>query len=142
MRHKFFLLVSVLLLLSACNDQPVAPNELPLPIQQFVKQHFPDQPVALAMKDWEWFSWEYDLALANGTEINFDTDNEWEKVNCLMKAVPAALVPAPIATYVNTTFPSVFIVKIEKDRFGYEVELSNGFELKFNRQGALQEMDD
>lgn len=34
------------------------------------------------------------------------------------------------------------IQKIDKDSFGYEVELANGLELKFNQAGALMEMDD
>jgi hypothetical protein len=34
------------------------------------------------------------------------------------------------------------ITKIDKERNGYEVDLANGLELKFNNQGAIVEMDD
>ena len=34
------------------------------------------------------------------------------------------------------------ITKIDKERYGYDIELSNDLELKFNRQGALIGMDD
>ncbi len=58
-----------------------------------------------------------------------------------MSAVPAAIVPAAIKQYVNATFPGMVITKIEKERYGYDIELSNDLELKFNHQGALLSMD-
>ncbi len=137
-----FILGVILLTLSACDDRPVAPTELPQEIQSFVQQNFPGQTISFAQKDWEWFSDQYDITLADGTQVSFDTSNVWDKVESHMTPIPAALVPAPIATYLNTNFPAVAIVKIDKERYGYEVELANDLELKFNQQGALMEMDD
>jgi len=33
-------------------------------------------------------------------------------------------------------------VKIDKERYGYDIEISNDLELKFDRKGRLLEMDD
>ena len=85
---------------------------------------------------------KYDVTLADGTMISFDTDNVWEKVESLMAPIPATLIPANIATYVSTNFPAVAIIKIDKESYGYDVELATDIELKFNSQGALMEMDD
>lgn len=145
MKQKFLLITVALvgmLSLVACGDQVVAPTQVPQEIQLFVQQNFPNQAITYAEKDWELFGSKYDVVLANGTQISFDTDKVWDKINSQTMAVPASLVPAPIATYVNTNFPSVAIYKLDRERFGYEVELANGLELKFNKQGVLMEMDD
>ena len=56
--------------------------------------------------------------------------------------VPTALIPQPIVAHIQANFPDAMIVKIDKERYGYEVELANGLEMKFNKQGVLTEMDD
>ncbi len=140
--HLTMAFAALIVTLAGCSDRPVLPAQLPQEIQVFVQQYFPNQQVSYADKDWDWFGYQYDVMLADGTEINFDTNNAWDKVESRLNPVPAALVPAPIATYVNTNFQAVSIVKIDKERYGYEVELANGLELKFNPQGALMSMDD
>ena len=59
-----------------------------------------------------------------------------------MIALPAAIVPAAIQQYVSTNFPGTVITKIDKERYGYEIELSSDIDLKFNYQGVLIGMDD
>lgn len=145
MKQKILLIAITLIgmmSLVACDDQVVAPTQVPVEIQTFVQQTFPGQAITYAEKDLELFGYKYDVVLADGTQISFDTDNVWDKVKTVTSAVPATLVPAPVATYLNTNFPAVTIVKLDKERYGYEVELANGLELKFNKQGALMEMDD
>lgn len=133
---------AMMLTLLGCSDRPVEPAQVPAEIQTFVQQYFPGQTIAYAEKDLEWFTYKYDVVLSDGTELNFDTDNEWDKIDTKMTPVPAVLVPAPVATYVNTNFPSVAITKVDKDFSGYDVELANGLELKFSKQGVLTEMGD
>lgn len=143
MRHWFlYTFTLTTLLFTSCTDRPVVPSQVPAEIQAFVKQNFPNQTISYAERDLEWFWYKYDVVLSDGTEINFDTDNEWDKIDCHMTAVPTALVPAPIATYCKTNFPGVVITKVDKEFNGYDVELANDMELKFNKQGALMSMDD
>ena len=137
-----FIIFGLLLLVTGCGEKNVPPTQLPQEIQTFVKQYFPTQAITYAEKELEWFTYKYDVILADGTQINFDTDNVWDKIDAKMATVPAALIPTPIATYVNTQFPAVAITKIDKERYGYDVDLANDLELKFNEQGALMEMDD
>ena len=59
-----------------------------------------------------------------------------------MNAVPQVLVPEAIAAYVQATFPNNVITKIDKERYGYEIELSNDMDLKFNKKGNLIGIDD
>lgn len=136
------IVLTFVLSLASCSDKQVLPAQLPVEIQTFVKQNFPEQVISYAVKDWELFGSKYELTLNDGTMIDFDSDNVWDKISCQMKPVPAALVPPMIAAYANNSFPGIQIVKIDKERYGYDVELANNLELKFNKQGALMEVDD
>ena len=132
-----------LMLLTGCTDKPVLPAQLPMPITSFIQQNFPGQTISFAQKDLEITGWQYDVVLADGTQIEFDTDQVWDKIqSTLTNPVPTALIPAPIVTQIQAQFPQAMILKIDKESYGYEIELANGLELKFNKQGALMEMDD
>ena len=116
----------------------IPPQQLPAAIQSFVQQHFPDATIAYAEKEMR----KYEVHLNDGTELDFTRKGDWDKVDCKFKPVPAVLVPQPIAAYVEATFPGSSIVKIDKEYYGYEIELSNDLELKFNQAGQLFSMDD
>ena len=86
------------LLMTGCSDRPVLPAQLPVPIQTFVQQNFPGQTVTFAQKDLELTGWKYEVFLADGTHIDFDTDDMWDKIECpLTNPVPTALIPPPVA---------------------------------------------
>ncbi|MBQ9556399.1 MAG: PepSY-like domain-containing protein [Muribaculaceae bacterium] len=134
---------AMVLLMTACSDKPVTPAELPADIAAFVQQNFPGQNITFAKKDLELTGWQYDIVLADGTQIDFDTDQMWDKIQCTMASpVPTALIPAPIVSHLQSNFPDAMILKIDKEHNGYEIELANGLELKFNNEGALMEVDD
>ena len=142
-RFRVLGILAFVLLMTACSDKPVTPEQLPAPIKAFLQQNFPGQTVSFAKKDLEGFGYQYDVVLADGTQIDFDTDDVWDKVACtLANPVPTALIPAPIVAHIQANFPDAMITKIDKEHYGYEVELANGLELKFNKQGVLTEMDD
>ena len=134
---------ALVLLMAACSDKPVAPEQLPEPIKAFIQQNFPGQTISYAEKDAELTGSKYDVVLNDGSRVEFDTDNVWDKIECpLTNPVPTALIPAPIVAHLQSQFPNALIVKLDKERYGYEVELANGLEMKFNKQGVLTEMDD
>ena len=131
------------LLMTGCSDKPVPPAQLPAPIQSFVQQYFPGQTITFAQKDLELTGWKYEIFLADGTHIDFDTDDMWDKIECsLTNPVPTALIPPPVASTIQANYPDAMITKIDKERNGFEVDLANGLELKFNKQGAIVDMDD
>lgn len=136
-------ILALSLLMTACSDKPVAPTQVPEPIKAFIQQNFAGQNISYAEKDLELTGWKYEVVLTDGTRVDFDTDDAWDKIESPMTApVPTALIPAPLVTYLQANFPDAIILKIDKEHYGYEVELANGLELKFNKQGALMEMDD
>ncbi|MDE6562544.1 MAG: PepSY-like domain-containing protein [Muribaculaceae bacterium] len=85
---------------------------------------------------------EYDVVLTDGTEITFDSHGNWKDIEVRQNAsVPASLIPAAIKEYVKQNQKKAKITGIEKNRSGYEVELSNGVEMKFNNEGKFLRYD-
>ena len=111
-------------------------------ITQFVAQYFPNATIQMVMPDDD----DIDVVLNDYTKIEFRLNNEWKKVDCEhatnYTAVPATLVPEQITAYVNANFPNTLIKKLEKKYMGWEIELSNGLEVKFNNSFKVTEIDD
>ena len=86
---------------------------------------------------------KYEVILTDGTEISFDKNGNWENVETnINKSVPSAFIPEAIAAYIGKNHKDTRIVGIEKERKGYEVELSNGIDLKFDADGKFLRYDD
>lgn len=140
---KFVLLLSLSLLFAvtsnACTkDHPITIDQLPQTSQQFIRTHFASLTVASIMADND----SYDVRFTNGTEVEFDKKGEWEDVDCVADAVPAAIIPSAIKNHISTNYPSNFIVEISKDHRKYDVKLNNGLEMEFDKNGQFLRMDD
>ena len=130
---------------SAAQTAPAASpqaQQLPEAINTFLQKTFPGAAVSYVELDNEYGGVNYDVKLNDGTEIDFDANNQWDKVDCHVKAVPASLVPAAIAQYVKANYQGLPITKIDKEPYGYEIELSNGLDIKFNPSGQMMGIDD
>ena len=77
----------------------------------------------------------------NGDKLEFDKKGVWTEVNCKYSAVPVAVVPDAIKKYVTTNYPDAKMLKIERDKYDYEVKLSNGWEIKFDMQFNVIDID-
>jgi hypothetical protein len=126
---------------SFADDRIIPAEQLPAAAKTFIQKTFPGQTVSYAKIDFDGRK-KYEVRLSNGVEVDFDKNGNWDKVDCNYSAVPASLVPTNIANYVKTHFAGAKVVKIDKERHGYDVELSNDLELKFNKQGQLMNIDD
>ena len=139
MKKVFLLLLSVIALnVYANTDIPVTFAQLPQKAQQFINKHFSSVGFLSAKQD----DGEYEVMLKDGTKIEFTLQGDWKDVDCHVRAVPVALVPAGIAQYVKTNFPNNIITKIEKKYNGYDIELENDLELKFDKNGNFLYADD
>lgn len=140
-RNLFTAIIGLLLvcvLSSAYDGHPVTEKQLPASAKSFISKNFPGQKIISVEKEFK----EYEVILSNGTKIEFKTNGTWDKVKTPAGSVPQALIPAAIAKYVKANFPDCTINKISKERYGYEVELSNDLDLKFNPEGVLLQFDD
>lgn len=85
---------------------------------------------------------EYEVILTDGTDISFDAKGNWDSVETpINKVVPSKLIPQSIVDYVNTNYKKAGIVSIDKENYGYDVELSNGIEMKFDKAGNFKRFD-
>ena len=90
-------------------------------------------------------SHSFEVRFNDGTEVEFDYSGQWKEVDCKYKVVPASvmkLIPAEIQTYVENTFPQTLITKVNVKNWGYELELSNGFDAEFDKSGRFLRIDD
>ena len=115
---------------------PINQSELPKAAQTFLSKHFPNAKVRKAEKEQGRRGMEYEVDLVSGAEIDFRDNGDWKEVKSARgAAVPAAIVPAAITKYVAAHHAGQSIVEISRKRGGYEVELSNGVELKLTEDG-------
>ena len=129
---------------AACSggDKVITVNELPVAAQTFIGKYFNGKEVMLVKMDKEGMKTYYDVVLADGTKLEFDKKGEWRDIETKSEGVPATLVPTEISSYVSKNYPGQRILQIDRDRSGFQIELSNGQDLEFNKKFQLVEIDD
>ena len=123
-------------------DVAITAQKLPGAAQKFLKEHFAQNKVVTALHDRDISDNDYTVVLDNGTKIEFDSEGKWESVKNRNGKIPAELIPAKIQGYVSKHYPSLGIEKIERKRYGYELELTNDLDLKFATDGKFLGVDD
>lgn len=126
---------------SAIGDKPITVSELPSKAQSIVKQYFKGKDILLVKMDNDIVSKSYEVVFATGEELEFNGSGEWTKIECKRSSVPTSLVPQAIRSYVSKNYSGAKIVEIEKERSQYEVKLSNGLELTFNKKFQVVDID-
>ena len=136
-----FCFVASVFTASAENNKPIAFEQLPQQAQQFVKTHFADVKVTLSTVESGLIEKTYDVALNNGTKLEFDRKGQWTEVVCPTTCVPSKVLPNEIKAYLETTFPQSKVTKIEREDGRHEVTLENGTEVTFNKKFQLTDVD-
>lgn len=110
---------------------PISQTELPKAALTFITKYFSEDEVRKVEQDSGHRGVEYEVDFMSGAEVDFTSDGQWKEVKAAHdSSVPTAIIPAAISKYVETNFKGLTIVEISRKRGGYEVELSNGTELK------------
>ena len=145
MKKILFALVAIFTLgisnAAADNDKLINKNELPAKAQKFIDTHYANIKLTYAKMERDFLERSYEVVLADGTKLEFACDGNWKEVDCRYEEVPAAIIPAAIKEYVNSNYPGEKILKIEKDRGFYELKLSNRYELTFNKDYRIMDID-
>ena len=145
MRKNLFatLLVALSMCLNACaKDQVITVNQLPAEAKTFIQTYFASDSVSFVMQEREGVSTEYKVCFMDGSKVEFDSKGALKKVDCGTRAVPAALLPDAVRSYVASRFPNAFITEWGKDDRRWKAELNNGLELEFNSKYDFVRIDD
>ena len=138
------MIITTLLVLTGIisfKDKVITADKLPATAGSFIDRFFHEATVSNVKKDSEFFKTHYKVFLQDGTEIEFNSKGEWEKVDGKRGTIPAGLIPAAVSEYVQSSFPGQNIVTIHKEKYGYKIELANELGLKFDKNGKLFSVD-
>ena len=126
---------------NAGNDKPIAVNALPVKAQTLLSNHFNNQKVMLATIETGVINKSYDVVLQNGTKLEFDKKGNLTEIDCKQGIVPDQLIPQAINNYLKENYEGQSVRKIEINRKEYEVELTNGLDLTFNKHFQLIDIE-
>lgn len=131
------LITAMLFTLSITNaeDKVVTFTQIPQSAQEFTNANFKGKKIASAQMETSLFGAitdGYKVVFTDGTQIEFDSDGNWEEISAKTSSVPADLVPEKITKYIKDNFGGANVVELKKDKKGYKVELSTKQELEFN----------
>ena len=136
-----FCILSCNMAANAGNDKPIAVNALPIKAQTLLSNHFNNQKVMLATIETGVISRSYDVVLQNGTKLEFDKKGNLTEIDCKQGIVPVELIPQAITNYLKDNYAGQPVKKIEINKNEYEVELTNGLDLTFNKHFQLIDID-
>lgn len=122
----------------ADHDQVISFNEMPEAAQALLKQYFANKVPLVVTVDWD----DYTIMYDSGEKVEFDKQGNWKEINCRTSSVPAELIPEQIKTNIQATFPGAIILKIDRNRRGYEVKLNNGLEVEYDPTFQVIDIDD
>lgn len=139
---KYLIILAAMLTIGfsakADHDQVVTFNQLPATAQTLLKQHFANKMPLIITMDWD----DYTIMYDSGEKVEFDKQGNWKEFDCKTSMVPTALIPEQIKTHIQATFPGTTILKLDRNRRGYEVKLNNGLEVEYNRNFQVINIDD
>ena len=122
----------------ADHDQVITFNQLPAASQAFHKQHFANKVPLIVTMDWD----DYTVRYESGEKVEFDKQGNWKEIDCRVSSVPRELIPEQIKNHIKSTFPGTTILKIDRNRRGYEVKLNNGLEIEYSPTFQVIDIDD
>ena len=79
--------------------------------------------------------------IIDGLRVEFDGKGNWTELKCKYSQVPVRLIPSGISKYVKSNYPSAKVIEIERDRNEYDVKLSTGLEITFNKKFQVIDID-
>lgn len=141
MMIAIYCILSCNILASAGNDKPISVTILPIKAQILLTNYFGNQKVALATIESGIVNRSYDVVLQNGTKLEFNKKGELTEIDCKQGVVPVKLIPLYIKNYLQNNYPRQSVKKLEIKKNEYEVELSNGMDLTFNKHFQLIDID-
>ena len=139
---KAILLLVAMMVMSfsakADHDQVITFDQMPEVAQALHKQYFASKVPLVMTVDWD----DYTIRYESGEKVEFDKQGNWKEIDCRASQVPVELIPEEIKANIAATFPGAIILKIDRNRRGYEVKLNNGLEVEYSPTFQVIDIDD
>ena len=133
MKKLFILIMTALIAIPVfAEERPISAEQLPAKVQTFRAEYFKGNKIAKA---------QIEQRAADGTKLQFNRAGNWTEVKRKNSAVPDALIPEKILSYVKATYPDAYIKMIEHDDRLYEIDLSNNIKMTFSSSFRLLDID-
>ncbi len=127
------------------NETVISYTSLPQAAQNFVTTNFAGSQYVTVKKETEAGKTSYKAYLSTGYKIEFDSAGNWTEIESKTNSdIPGTLIPANIKTYISTNYAGYTITGIEKEVYGYNVEIVKGvsdIDLKFDPNGTFLGID-
>jgi len=117
-------------------------EELPAKAQEFVKAHFAELSIRFIRIEIEVEKTEYTVRFDNGIEIEFNSNGDWDEIESHKECLPSDYLQKEIKDYLDQNHPNCCLHEISRGRHKIEVELANGTEIIFNKNGEFLRYDD
>lgn len=140
---KFLLMMAMVMTMSLTmsaddDDRVITFDQLPQAAQTFLKANFATKVPLVVTADWD----DYTIRYESGEKVEFDKQGNWKEIDCRATQVPVELIPEQIKSNIQATFPGAIILKIDRNRRGYEVKLNNGLEVEYSPTFDVIDIDD
>ena len=142
---KFPAILAVAILTLSCEKEAtIQQDQLPTAANDFLAEHFQASKVLSVREEKEVLAGkEFAVMLDNGTKITFDKNGQWVEADAADRtALPTTFILKPIQEYVTTNHATAPVSSIEKEKHGFDVELTNDLDLVFDKAGKFLRYED
>ena len=146
MKKTFTILVTLLIFSSVLRAEDmhriVTFEELPAKAQEFVTTYFSSQTIRFVRMEIEVTKTEYTVRFENGMEVEFNSNGDWDEVESHADCLPMGFLHENIINYLNQHHPDCCLHEVARGRHKFDIELSDGLEIIFNKNGEFLRYDD
>jgi len=116
-------------------------EDLPTKAKTFVRTYFDHYDIRFVKIEMTMTRTDYTVQFENGMKIEFNSNGDWDEVNSPSDCLPSDFLNNMIINHLNKNYPDCCLHVISKGKHKFEVELTNGLELVFNKKGEFLRYD-
>lgn len=115
----------------------ISSTRLPAAARTTIRNTWNNAPIVDAWQNKEGRRIEYKASVEDGSTMKFNAAGQWIEVKSY-GGVPTSLFPAQLNKWINDYYEGRFIVWAIRTPSKYQVELTDGSKLEFNKNGKFQ----
>lgn len=112
-------------------------EELPTQAKAFVRAYFGHYAIRFIKREMSMTRTDYTVQFENGMKIGFNSNGDWDEVESASECLPTEFINNMIINYLNKNHSNYCLHEISKGRHKFELELTDGLKLVFNKKGEF-----